>query len=230
MKEVMYIDGTPLYDYSAKLLDWEPGAPALTNAILTGKNYALPSLLRSELAQKTLTAKFNVIAKNTAQAYQRATKLINRLNRTTELQMPDGFLYRSALSSVSAISYPAKWIAEFSVTFVSVQHGRYISIDVPTDSYPIYYDGTAPAGYRIEFVAPSAMQSIVVQGIQITSIPAGAEIMIDGIEKTITQNGANKFAECNLVDFPVFEPSDEPVLITASPFVPLRIGYYPTYI
>lgn len=64
---------------------------------------------------------------------------------------------------------------------------------------------------------------------QITSIPAGATIVIDGIEKSVTQNGTNKFAETNIVNFPVFDPWMPAMLISMSQYVPLKISYYPTF-
>lgn len=226
MREVMYINNKPLYDFGAKLLDWEV-TPAVTNVIANGKNL-FPSLLKSDIGQKTLSVTLNYQTAD-RKWFPSPTALIGALNKTVNLQMPDGFIYRSALSSVSSVQYPAKWIAEFTLTFSCVQCGQYQEINIIQDKQPIYYSGTAPAPYKIEFTAPSAMQSITVQGIQLTSIPAGAKIVIDGLEKTVTQNGANKFLETNLIDFPVFEPSELPIEISVSPFVPLKIGYYPIY-
>lgn len=229
MNEVMFIDGQPLSDYGAKLLDWKPGAPNITNTLSTGTNYALPRLLRSELQPRPLSITVNIYDKFRTQADAIASRLIQRLNRETELRMPDGFIYRSVLQSVSETIYPAKWIAEFTMNFLSVKHGQYQEFTVTTNNTPFIYDGTAPAGYRIEFTVPSVTQNITVQGISINTIPAGAVIVIDGLEKTIIQNGANKFKDSNLVDFPIFKP-DLPITFSASPFVPLKIGYYPTYI
>ena len=130
---MLYIDGIPLEYYGAKLLDFVPGFPSLTNTVLEGKNYALPRLLRSEIAPKPLTLKVTI------------------------------------------------------------------------------------------------RQPFTVNGITLTSIPNGAKIVIDGIEKAITQNGANKFAESNLIDFPRFDPNNPDVIITMSQYIPMTISYYPTY-
>ncbi len=227
MREVMYIDGKPLHEFRAKLLDWEV-APDLANVISSGKNL-FPALLKSEAGQKKLSVTLNYQTAD-RKWFPSPTKLIGQLNKTVNLQMPDGFIYRSALSSVSSVKYPAKWITEFTLEFKCVQCGQYQEIDIKQNEQPIYYDGTAPAPYKIEFTAPTALQSVTVQGIQLTSIPAGAKIVLDGIEKKITQNGENKFLESNLIDFPVFESSEDSIPITVSPFVPLKISYYPIYI
>jgi len=229
MNEVMYIDGNPVADYGAKLLDWVPGAPSLTNTISPGKNYAFPRLLNSEITPKPLTAVINITGKDSADAMQKASLLILAVNKTTELLMPDGFYYRSALSGVSEIGWPASWIAEFSLTFQSVQHSALVSVDIPRSPYRLYYGGTAPAGYKIEFTAPSALSSFTVCGITLTNIPSGAKIIVDGIEKTVTQNGVNKFAETNLIDFPVFDPQNPDMEITMSQYIPVKISYYPTF-
>lgn len=230
MSEPMRIDGRPLSEYGAKLLDWKPGAPSLDNTVTPGKNYSFPRLLHSEIAPKALTATINVIGRNYSDAVNKASALILAANKTTELFMPDGYYYRSALSSVSEIEWNTPWIAEFMLTFISVQHGAMVTIDVPRNNYPVHYLGTAPAGFVAEFTAPAAIQDITIFGMQITSIPAGAKIAIDGIEKSVTQNGENKFAETNIVDFPAFDPQNPDTVISMSQYVPLKISYYPTYI
>lgn len=69
------------------------------------------------------------------------------------------------------------------------------------------------------------------QDIQLVSIPSGTHIILDGIDGKITQNGANKFADSNLVDFPVFDPSGGTFAVQTDVTVSnLKIGYYPTYI
>jgi len=57
---MLYIDGIPLEYHGAKLLDFVPGFPSLTNTVLEGKKYALPRLLRSEVAPKPLTVKVTI--------------------------------------------------------------------------------------------------------------------------------------------------------------------------
>lgn len=227
--DVMYIDGTPLTDYGAELLDWKPGAPALTNTITPGNNYAFPRLLRSEVAPKPLTATVHAVGADYADAMHKTSALILAVNKTTELLMPDGFYYRSALSGVSEIGWPASWIAEFTLTCQSVQHSALVSVDIPRSPYHLHYGGTAPAGYKIEFTAPANLSSFTICGITVANIPAGAGVAIDGIEKTVTQNGANKFAETDLVDFPVFDPRNPDLEIIMSQYIPTKISYYPTY-
>lgn len=230
MRDAMYIDGTPLGDYGAVLWAWEM-APSLDNVVSVSKN-ALPILLKSTIGQKTLTATFRAVADDMEKAYQTIARLLARLNRgAVELQMPDHCLYRSVMTAISKVSYITAWIAEVNVTFSAVKHGPYQTVNITASGQKVLYDGTAPAGYRIEFAAPSTLQNITVQGIQLISVQAGAQIVIDGMEKTITQNGQNKFLEApNLTEFPTFEPTGEPVEVVVEPFVPLKISYYPIYI
>lgn len=229
-REVMYIDDMPLSDYSAKLLDWKPGAPAITNTITPGKNYAFPRLLKSEITPKSLTATVNVIGADYADAMQKTSALILAVNKTDDLFMPDGYYYRSALSGISEIDWPAQWIAEFTLTFQSVQHEALVSADIPRSPFTLYYTGTAPAGYVIEFTAPSAMSSFTICGITLKNIPANAKIIIDGINKQVTQNGKNKFEETDIISFPVFDPQNPETKITVSQYIPAKISYYPTFI
>lgn len=229
MNEPMYINRKPLSDFGAKLLDWKTGAISLNNTISNGKNYSMPRLLRSEITPKPLTAVIHAIGKDYADAMQKASELILAVNDTTELLMPDGFYYHSALSGVSEFDWSIPWIAEFTLTFQSVQHSDMVSVNVPRASYKLHYIGTAPAGYKIEFTAPSALSSFTICGITLMNIPTGAKIVIDGVEKTVTQNGANKFAETDLIDFPAFDPKHPDINIVMSQYIPAKISYYPTF-
>ncbi|MCI1966859.1 MAG: hypothetical protein LKJ17_12125 [Oscillospiraceae bacterium] len=228
--EPMYIDGMPLSDYGAKLLDWKPGAPVLTNTITPGNNYAFPRLLKSEITPKCLTATVDVIGADYADAMQKYSALVLAVNKTTELLMPDGYYYRSALSGVSEVDWPTPWIAEFTLVFQSVQHTALVSVDIPRSPFSLHYGGTAPAGYRIEFTAPDALPDFTICGITLNDIPNGAKVVIDGIEKAVTQNGTNKFSETGLTDFPVFDPQHPDTVISMSRFIPAAISYYPTYL
>ena len=161
MSEAIYIDGEPLSDYGGQLADWNFGK-SLTNSILTGKNYAFPSLLHSEIAQGTLKATIHITGRNTADAHMKASQLVCRLNKTADLQMPDGMLYRSALSKVTQTDY-TRWIAELSFEFTAVPHGAYMLIDPYVAGTPIHYDGTAPAGVKIEFDASKDITSLTLK-------------------------------------------------------------------
>lgn len=227
--ESMYIGNKALSEFSAKLLDWKPGAPNLSNTISPGKNYSFPVLLRSEISPKPLSITVNVIGSDYADAMRRSSELILAVNDTVELYMPDGFYYRSVLSGMSDFSWPTSWIAEFTIEFQCVQHSDLIKIDIPRSPYTLYYGGTAPAGFKIEFTAPSALSTFTICGITLTNIPAGAKIIIDGIEKSVTQNEANKFAETNMIDFPALEPKNPVYTVTMSQFIPAKISYYPTF-
>lgn len=229
MRDAMYIDGVPLSNYGAVLYKWEI-TPILDNIVSLGQK-SLPALLKPIAGQKTMKCTFRTVDDNIVTTSQSMTRLIGLLsNKTLELQMPDGYFYRSVATSIGSLDYPKNWIAEVMITFTCTQHDEYTEIDISQNNQPVYYSGTAPTGYKIKFTAPQDIQNITVQDIDLWTIPAGAKIVIDGINKTVTQNGINKFLECNLVDFPAFLPSADVVKISANPFVPLKIGFYPTYI
>lgn len=226
---MLYIDGIPLEYHGAKLLDFVPGFPSLTNTVLERKNYALPRLLRSEVAPKPLTVKVTIRQPTYHEAMQTASRLILALNKTVELYGPDGLYYRSAMDGSPSFNWLSIGLLEVGLSFRAVAHGALEVVEIPRNNYPLHYPGTAPAGYKIEFTAPTALSSFTIGGITLASIPNGAKIVIDGIEKMITQNGANKFTESNLIDFPRFDPINPDMIITMSQYIPITISYYPTY-
>ncbi len=201
MSETIYIDGEPLSNFGGQLADWN-FSKSLTNSILTGKNYAMPSLLRSDVAQGTLTATIHVAGRNTADAHMKASRLTCRLNNTVDLQMPDGMLYRSALSKVTPTDF-TRWIVELSLEFTAVPHGPYALIDPYTAGNPIVYDGTAPAGVKIEFDAPKDIQNMTLKIVKNLETKFGTSVkfsdaaelyraLISGnTSQTVTQPGKN---------------------------------------
>lgn len=226
---MLYIDGILLEDYGAKLLDFVPGFPSLTNTVLEGKNYALPRLLRSEVAPKSLTVKVTIKQSTYHEAMQTASRLVLALNNTVELYGPDGLYYCAAMDGSPLFSWLSIGFLEVGLSFQAVAHGTLEKVDIPHNNCPLHYPGTAPAGYKIEFTASAPLSSFTINGITLTNIPNGAKIVIDGIEKAITQNRVNKFAESNLIDFPRFDPTAPDVIFTMSQYVPMTISYYPTY-
>jgi hypothetical protein len=201
--EAMYIDGEPLSNFDGRLVDWNY-EKSLTNSILTGKDYALPSLLRSEVAQGTLNVTIHVTGRNTADAHLRASQLVCRLNKTTDLQMPDGMIYRSALTKATQTDF-TRWIVELSLEFTSVPHGPYVLIDPYVSGTPIYYDGTAPAGMKIEFDAPNDIQNMTLKIVKNLETKFGTSVKFsDAVElyralisgntsQTVTHQGKNLF-------------------------------------
>lgn len=235
--DVMFIDGEALTDYGAELVEWDYGAE-LTNSILTGKNYAFPSLLRSEIGQGTLSATIHLIGKDAEDADNRTAKLLNRLNKTVDLQMPDNFLYRSALSKASPSRF-TDWIVELELEFIAIKHLQYLEISGYQSGSKFYYQGYAPSGLKIEFDVPAGITTVSVSlklegkevfGTLISNLTGGAHVIIDGIEKSITQNGENKFSDSSLIDFPMLSASERSYSLVFSETVSnIKIGYFPTY-
>ena len=211
------------------MIEFSPGFPVISNTITESKGYAFPRLLRSEIAEKPLSIKVHILSKNRCDAMETASNLVLALNKKVEIYGPDKLYYSAVLSAAPSFNRVSIGYMEITFAFKAVAHGALQTIKIPRNNYPLHYPGTAPAGYRIEFTTPSALSNFTVNGITLTNIPNGAEIVIDGIEKRVTQNGINKFAETDLIDFPRFDPRSPDTVVTMSQYIPVTIKFYPTY-
>lgn len=224
------IDRVPMEEYGARLLSFTASACPVTTALAPARDYDFPRLLRSELGAKTLTIRADICGADRPEAAMRFSRLFRALCGETELFLPDGYFYRCVYQSASAPSWVTPQTAQVEFTFTAVRHGPLETIDVPHSNFPIRYQGTAPAGYRIRFTPQSAQASITVCGITVRNVAAGAPVEIDGINKRVTQNSANKFADTDLIHFPRFQAADELLHVTVSPDMPVQIRYYPTFL
>ncbi len=217
----MFLNDTQLSCFGARLLDYTVGAPGITNETFQGKNAQFPKLLASSVAARPLTVSLVFFGKSRNDVTRRISRFLAEAQGTCQLYLPDGFFYTSILQGVSDPQPIIPTQVQVDFQFLSVRHGAMIRIPLEK-SGEIYCDGNLEADCIFSLTAQGTAS---VQGVTVKNI--SGTVVIDGIQKTITQNGANKFADADLLTFPKLTPGKN--VITLSAGAKVTIQYYPVY-
>ena len=95
--------------------------------------------------------------------------------------------------------------------------------------------GTRDAPCTIEVMPQTNMQEYIISGfgkndIIINNLEKGKAIIIDGRKGTVTQEGQNKFGDCDMWEFPVLEKRKENVIRFSSSHCDVKIHYRPMWL
>ncbi|WP_343248773.1 hypothetical protein [Diplocloster hominis] len=113
-----------------------------------------------------------------------------------------------------------------TINFIIIQRLPLISTDI-TEPAIIYNEGNIPSGVRYILKPPIDISSFKINSIKVTNLHAGKHFIIDGITGKITENGNNRFADTDLIDFPKIFPGQNE--ITMSYNIPITVEYYPLF-
>lgn len=95
--------------------------------------------------------------------------------------------------------------------------------------------GTRDAPCIIEVVPQADMQEYTISGfgeydIIISNLQKGKAVIIDGKKGTVTQEGKNKFADCDMWEFPVLKKKKENVIRFSSRHCDVTVRYSPMWL
>ncbi|MPN51591.1 hypothetical protein SDC9_199239 [bioreactor metagenome] len=93
-----------------------------------------------------------------------------------------------------------------------------------TETSNIFVQGNYDA--EAIFVVDTEESSITINDITVKNI--SGEIVIDGFDKLVQQDGTNKFIDCDMTDFPILTPGVN--TITVSGAATVTVKYYPIYV
>ena len=215
----MFLNGQPLACFGAKLLDVSVGAPAIQNETFQGKNAQFPRLLSSSLTAGTLTVSLVVFGTSREEVTRRLSGLLSE-TRECEWYLPDGFFYTCILQETSEFQFILPTQAQLDLTFLAVRHGAMVTIPLQK-SGTIFCDGNREMDFILSLTASG---TAAIQGITIRNI--SGTVVLYGMKKTVMQNGKNKFADTDLLEFPKLQPGENRISFSSGTAV---VQYYPLY-
>ena len=225
MADITKINGSPLSTYKASLLDYNSGAISLGDNYFKAENRLRMTVLPSQMPLRNITMKIEFMGSSDGEAEANASELIRTLAEETELFLPDGFYYRCVLQKTGKPSRKAQGIFQREVSLIGYRHGTLESATINGNGGTITVKGNYKTEARFTLVAAGA--SVTVSGITISNVSSGATIIIDGIDCFVKQNGVNKFADCDLEEFPVLVPGIQSILFSGATSV--KVEYYPIF-
>ena len=216
------INGALLDIYCAKMLDYSVSPVDYDDGYLLPASSMTPVKLKPKIGLRTITITLDFEGDTRHEIEMNISKVATVLQDGAELSLPDGFLYTCVYEKSSNPTEKAPWIMQVKYTLSGFRHGE-MHIETLTKTADIYVEGNYPAEaiYRIS----GASGSVTVNGITVKNI--SGEVVIDGMKKTVTQNGINKFGDTDMTSFPKLNIGQQTVQITGTATV--EVSYYPIY-
>lgn len=219
------INGQMLNVFKAHLVSYSIGACEYNNGYMTPPSSIFPVRLDGKVGLRKVEMTMDFEGDSMAEISHNISNMTAMFHKEALLFLPDGFYYTCVFESVSDPKEKAPWILQVKFTFSGVRH-KALKTESFTESGKLYVDGNYKSSAIIRIVPNTGTTEVTVNGTTVQNI--AGEVVIDGIKKTVMQNGANKFADTNMTEFPYFECGYNEVTINGNATV--EISYYPIFL
>ena len=209
--------------YGAKMLSYKVGACDFTSAYLLPPRSMIPVKLSQTAGLRSITLTFDFEGDTPREIALNISKVTALMLNMPDILLPDGFYYRCVYDKQSTPEEKAPWISKVQYSLSGYRHGVKETVTM-TQSGNITVGGNymTPAVVRIT----SAESTVKVLGVTVNN--AVGVVIIDGLKKTVTKDGLNKFADTNLTSFPMLQPGLNTVDIDGASEV--EINFYPIFL
>lgn len=239
----MLLNGIDIKVFSARLLNYRVSGTAITHTTASaGRLITLPKIYGTTVGTRTVTIQLTFFPKapgtdsrNTAipDRYRRAANNIVKfeteiVGKTVEISLPDGYIYAAFCTNCSEAEFDATGEHDVTYTFSAIRHLRRETLKL-TPNEKINCKSNTLTPYKITAVFPEVAEKVILCGVTLLNIDAGAEIIIDSENGLITENNVNKFLETeDFYDFPILQPGEN-VIDCSVPTANLRLEYTPVF-
>ena len=239
----MSVNNIDISNYSARLLSYSVSGTTLTNNVSANTNLVkMPALYSTEYGTRTLTVTLTFFpfldgcsAKGTeiTDRYAAATDNISRfeadiIGKKVEISLPDGYMYSSIVTSVSAAAFDGSGEHDVTYTFNAIRHKPTVTADVAPNG-KIYCKSTTPCKYKLVVTLPEQSSLIAVCGIVVINIAANTPLVIDGELGLITLGGVNKYLDSTLIEFPILYPGEN-IITCSNSQAKIQVVYTPVFV
>lgn len=239
----MTVNNIDIANYSARLLSYSVSGTTLTNNVSANNDLVkMPALYSTEYGTRTLTVTLTFFprldgcsSKNTdiIDRYTVATDNIAKfeaeiIGKTVEIALPDGYIYTSIVTSISAATFDSSGEHDVTYIFMAVRHKPTITATVAPNG-KIYCQSTTPCKFKLKVTLPEQSSMLSIMGIVVINISANTPLVLDGELGLITLGGVNKFLDSTLIDFPLLYPGTNTISCNNSQ-ADIQVIYTPVYV
>lgn len=239
----MTVNNIDIANYSARLLSYSVSGTTLTNNVSANNDLVkMPALYSTEYGTRTLTVTLTFFprldgcsSKNTdiIDRYTVATDNIAKfeaeiIGKTVEIALPDGYIYTSIVTSISAATFDSSGEHDVTYIFMAVRHKPTITATVAPNG-KIYCQSTTPCKFKLKVTLPEQSSMLSIMGIVVINISANTPLVLDGELGLITLGGVNKFLDSTLFDFPLLYPGTNTISCNNSQ-ADIQVIYTPVYV
>ncbi len=217
------INGQRLGVWDAQIVSYTVGACDYSNGYLLPPRSVFPVGLDGNIGLRPVVLDLDF--EGTAhQITKNISNLTVLLQQGVEILLPDGFYYRCVFKSASDAVEKAPWIKRCKFTLYGLCHDNIHSETLSESGY-IIVEGNRETPVIYEITPAQGATEVTVNGITVSEI--SGTVTINGIEKTVMQDGVNKFADTNITKFPSLLPGNQQITVVGSATV--KVSYYPIY-
>lgn len=239
----MTVNNIDIANYSARLLSYSVSGTTLTNNVSANNDLVkMPALYSTEYGTRTLTVTLTFFprldgcsSKNTdiIDRYTVATDNIAKfeaeiIGKTVEIALPDGYIYTSIVTSISAATFDSSGEHDVTYIFMAVRHKPTITATVAPNG-KIYCQSITPCKFKLKVTLPEQSSLLSIMGIVVINISANTPLVLDGELGLITLGGVNKFLDSTLIDFPLLYPGTNTISCNNSQ-ADIQVIYTPVYV
>ena len=227
----MYVNGTDIYQSVEALVEsYKVGATQITNNVYQGKDSTDFNVLSTIRGMRTITVTLFYKAKDQHGLALKKAEIDNLLGAgKLDLYLPDRFHYAAYLTAAGEEALLGvegqEMIAESVYTFNGIRHGDLQTLTIQSGTGFICESLIPLTDCRISCTASQAYASLQIGSVTVTSVAANDEIVVDGIQKRILQNGAPCAGNMSFVNFPKLVPGLNEITCPEQ----ITVEYYPTY-
>lgn len=226
IRDEMTVNNRSIKEYNARLLSFSVGGTERSySQSAVGSLLRLPTIYHTTLSPRQLTITLTFFPKAFGTSDSRNTSIPEKLSRSTdnivrfesdisnkvlEIGLPDGYIYKAFLQSCGTPDFDATGEQDVEYSFLAIRTKAPVKKTI-TSGEIIDCVSNTETPFRLSFAVTSNIVSMVVCGITISDIAADTEIVIDSELGIITANGANKFADTELISFPILVPGSNTI-------------------
>lgn len=217
------INGMLFETFRAKMLSYKVGACDYSDGYLLPPASMIPVKLVQTVGLRSITLTFDFEGDTPREIAMNISKVTELMQEMPDIILPDGFCYYCVYEKQSTPEEKAPWINQVQYTLSGFRHEAMETVRLD-QSGTVYVGGN----YKTPVVLSIVPSSSTVKVLGITVKNATGTIVIDGMKKTVTKNGANVFADTDLTSFPTLQPGLNTVDIDGASEV--EISYYPIFL
>lgn len=219
------LNGVLFSQYNAQLVSYAIGAVQTSAGYVAPSRSYRPVGLERNYMVRPIAISCEFMGEDLRDTTRQISEFVAAMQSNCDILLPDGFYYYCELSEIGEPIMQGNFIQTVSFSFCGYRHGALQSKTI-TATTTVSVAGNLPAECRYTITPSSSM--VKVAGITVTGCSSSKTVIIDGIDKKITNGGKNCFADSDLTDFPKLQPGSNQISISGASKV--IVEFYPVWL
>lgn len=238
----MKVNRIDISRFSARQLRYEIEHREVTSKSEWPAVFETPVMEKSQKGFKSITVSVAVYGRGKEEVIRNRSNLLAIMYDVLELEL-DGYTnhFECVLNKTTVKESIKRKCHEVILKFIGYEFGDEISNTLKNTTDSIDVEGNDSTPCTVEVTAAVDMTSVKLTGmaynqtsgekedITIKNLKAGKKVVINGEDCTVLQEGANKFADTELWEFPILRPGKN-IISCSSDKCTVTLKYKPRYV